>query len=271
MDTNPNKEGWTGTQVSSRTFCLVANNPSPMTFSGTNTWIISEPGHSVCAVVDPGPESAVHLERILAACKRSGVTIGAILITHEHIDHDESAPHLSRLTHAPIYSRNKGNLAEGKLRIPGEGPLLHIVSLPGHSSDSVGILVRDDAVLLTGDMLFCPGPTVICAPDGVLADYFESLNRLKSLVVDCGIKRFLPAHGPVIDDPLAQIQRAQAHRRQRLDQIRHALTNGVAADSASVVAAVYADIDPSLRSAALCSVRAQLQYLADTEGLCRGV
>lgn len=259
---------WTGGQISLRTGCVVADNPSPMTFTGTNTWIISEPGCSVCAVVDPGPESPAHLENIRAACEGIGCTVGAILITHEHLDHDESAPHLSRITGAAIYSRNEGNLSDGRFAVPGGGPVVHIMSLPGHSGDSVGIGVPADAVMLTGDMIFLQSPTVICAPDGVLADYLDSLYRLQRAVVECGIERLLPGHGPVIDDPISQIDFAVAHRGKRLAQIRRVLAEGVAADLDSIVAAVYADINPDLRSAAQLNVQSQLRYLIDSGDPC---
>lgn len=263
MNALPKNSSWIGGRVSDRSICVLADNSSPMTLTGTNTWIISEPGCSFCAVVDPGPESSAHLEKIVVTCKNLGLTIGTILITHEHSDHDEAAPHLSRLTGASTHSRKKGNLVEGPFTVPVDGPQMHIVSLPGHSSDSVGIVVPAGGIMLTGDMIFRQSSTVICAPDGVLADYLESLQRLRSVVGQQGVTRLLPGHGPTIDNPLECIDLAIAHRLARLDQVRRALVSGVAADSASVVAAVYADVDPCLRSAAQWSVQAQLKYLHD--------
>ncbi|MEG0682763.1 MAG: MBL fold metallo-hydrolase [Raoultibacter sp.] len=257
---------WKGGSISDRTTCLVADNPSPMTFTGTNTWIVAEPGSGACVVVDPGPDSSRHLENIVVTCKNRKLSIAAILITHEHSDHNEVAGRLSKLSGAPIHSQNSGNLPDGALVVPETGLALSIVSLPGHSSDSVGIEVSGDKVLLTGDVIFKQSSTVICAPDGVLADYLQTLQRLKEYVTQRAIGRLLSAHGPTIDDPLACIDRAIAHRYDRLRQVQTALAAGVSPDAASVVAAVYADVDPHLRSAAQWSVQAQLKYLADTHG-----
>ncbi|MEG0477633.1 MAG: MBL fold metallo-hydrolase, partial [Raoultibacter sp.] len=88
---------WKGGSISERATCLVADNPSAMTFTGTNTWIVAEPGSGACLVVDPGPDSSRHLENIVVTCKNRKLAIAAILITHEHSDHNEVAGKLSRL------------------------------------------------------------------------------------------------------------------------------------------------------------------------------
>lgn len=94
---------WNGGRMSSRVLCLRANNPSPMTHVGTNTWIVAEPGANVCVVIDPAP-AGEQVRRILAACKREGLRIGAIVATHDHPDHIEGIPELAAATGAPVYA-----------------------------------------------------------------------------------------------------------------------------------------------------------------------
>jgi glyoxylase-like metal-dependent hydrolase (beta-lactamase superfamily II) len=133
------------------------------------------------------------------------------------------------------------------------------VLTPGHSSDSVCLLLRADRALLTGDTILGRGTTVVAYPDGRLADYLDSLERLRDLAAQ-DIDVLLPGHGPVLDEPLVVVDYYLRHRRERLEQVRAALADG-ATDAKDVVRRVYADVDPVLWSAAERSVRAQLEYL----------
>jgi glyoxylase-like metal-dependent hydrolase (beta-lactamase superfamily II) len=135
------------------------------------------------------------------------------------------------------------------------------VLTPGHSSDSVCFLLRADRALLTGDTVLGRGTTVVAHPDGRLHDYLESIQRLRDLA-DSEIDVLLPGHGPVLDRPVEVLDYYLSHRRERLEQVRDAVAAG-ATDAADVVRRVYADVDPSLWSAAELSVRAQLDYLQD--------
>ena len=94
---------WCGGRVSARVQCLRANNPSPMTYVGTNSWIVAEPGAEKCVVIDPAP-AGEQVQRILTACVEAGLRIGAIVATHDHPDHIEGIPELVAATGAPVYA-----------------------------------------------------------------------------------------------------------------------------------------------------------------------
>ena len=100
-DTTP----WAGGKVTKRSWCVLGNNASPMTYTGTNTWILHEPGSQHALVVDPAPAGA-HIKRIQQVCADLGVSIAAILLTHTHFDHTEGAADLALATGAPIFAHN---------------------------------------------------------------------------------------------------------------------------------------------------------------------
>ena len=146
----------------------------------------------------------------------------------------------------------------------------HVVATPGHTADSLCFLVPADRAVLTGDTVLGRGTTVVAHPDGELGAYLASLDRLHALCAEQGITSVWPGHGPVIDDALGALDFYLAHRRERLEQVRHALARlqaGGVADVVTlprqVVEIVYADVDPVLWGAAELSVRAQLAYLAE--------
>ena len=248
-----------------RAICVLAPNPSPLTLDGTNTWIVAEPGSVAVAVIDPGPLHEGHLRRVLAEATAGDRRVAMILLTHGHLDHSEGAARFAAMTGAPVRAADPAHrlgsegLSEGDAITAG-GCDLRVVSTPGHSGDSVSLLLPADDVLLTGDTVLGAGTTVI-ATDGNLGDYLRTLDRLRQLVDAAGIRLLLPGHGPVVPDPAATLDFYIAHRAERLDQIRAALAQG-AKTPAEVVAVVYADVDRSLWPAAEWSVRAQLDYLA---------
>ena len=131
-----------------------------------------------------------------------------------------------------------------------------MVATPGHSADSVSLLLTADSALLTGDTVLGRGTTVI-ARDGGLGDYLRTLDELRSLAGSAGLRVLLPGHGPLLSDPAGVLDYYIAHRQERLDQIRAALAAG-ARTPAEIVDMVYADTDPAVRGAAMRSVRAQL-------------
>jgi glyoxylase-like metal-dependent hydrolase (beta-lactamase superfamily II) len=133
------------------------------------------------------------------------------------------------------------------------------VATPGHTADSLSLLLTADGALLTGDTVLGRGTTVI-AEDGSLGDYLRTLDELRSLADDVGLRVLLPGHGPLLRDPAGVLDYYIAHRRERLGQVRAALASG-ARTPGEVVAIVYADVDRVLWPAAELSVRAQLDYL----------
>ncbi len=238
-----------------------ADNPNMMTLDGTNTWILRGPGSDTSVVVDPGPLDEDHLAAVVEVA--GGVEL--VLYTHHHFDHTECIDRFAELTGAPAraigadFCRNADPLADGEL-LDVAGLALEIAAVPGHTTDSLAILVTDDGSLLTGDTVLGRGTTVIAWPDGVLGPYLDSLARIRELVLEGAATRFLPGHGPVVEDPLPVIDYYLEHRAERLDQVRAAMASG-ATTAEQVVEVVYADVEKHLWPAAELSVRAQLDYL----------
>jgi glyoxylase-like metal-dependent hydrolase (beta-lactamase superfamily II) len=249
-----------------RARCVLAPNPSPMTLDGTNTWVIAEPGSSSAIVVDPGPQDEGHLRRVLEVAREGDRTVALIVLTHGHDDHSAGAAEFAALTGAPVRALDPAHrlggegLASGDVLTAG-GCELRVVGSPGHSADSVSLLLAADRALLTGDTVLGRGTTVI-GPDGALGDYLRTLDELRSLAEGAGLRTLLPGHGPVLADPAGVLDYYIAHRQERLEQIRAALAAG-ASTPADIVAVVYGDTDPAVRGAAEWSVRAQLDYLKD--------
>ncbi len=246
--------------TSQLTRVLTAPNPGPLTLDGTNSYLIGTGDRVV--VVDPGPLAPSHLAALASA------SVELILITHRHSDHTAGSAELHRLTGAPVraldpdFCHGAPPLVDGEI-VQAGGTSIHILATPGHTSDSACFHLPDDGSVLTGDTILGRGTTVIIPPDGSIADYLASLERLREI----GAATVLPAHGPVLPDLAATCTAYLDHRLQRLDSIRAALdTLGPDASVQAVTDAVYTDIDGSVRFAAEQSVDAQLRYLRGLNG-----
>ncbi|GII63078.1 MBL fold metallo-hydrolase [Sphaerisporangium krabiense] len=241
---------------------VLAPNASPMTLDGTNTWVIGEPDAPSALVVDPGPDDERHLRRV--ADHLGDRRVAAILLTHGHEDHSGGAARFARMAGAPVRALDPRHvlgdegLSDGDV-VTGGGVELRVVGTPGHSFDSLCFWLPADEAMLTGDTILGRGTTVI-APDGDLADYLRSLDRLRAGAEVTAAKALLPGHGPVLPEPIAALDAYIAHRRERLEQVARARRDG-AATPAEIVAIVYAGLEEGLRPAAEMSVRAQLAYL----------
>jgi glyoxylase-like metal-dependent hydrolase (beta-lactamase superfamily II) len=191
------------------------------------------------------------------------------VLTHGHPDHAEGARRFHELTGAPVVARDPAlcidadPLGDDTAREVSGLEWLTVLT-PGHSSDSVCLLLRADRALLTGDTVLGRGTTVVAHPDGRLGAYLDSLNRLRDLA-DGEVDVILPGHGPVLDAPLAVLEYYLSHRAERLEQVRTAMAAGVT-EPAAIVRTVYADVDPVLWPAAESSVRAQVDYLTEHSG-----
>jgi glyoxylase-like metal-dependent hydrolase (beta-lactamase superfamily II) len=247
-----------------RATCVLAPNPSPMTLDGTNTWVIAEPGSTAVIVVDPGPDDEGHLRRVLDAARAGDRRVAQIVLTHGHPDHAAGAARFAELAAAPVgaldpaHRLGSDGFTAGAV-LTAAGCELRVVATPGHTADSLSLLLPADGGLLTGDTVLGRGTTVI-AEDGSLGAYLRTLDELRALADDAGLRVLLPGHGPLLADPAGVIDYYIAHRRERLDQVRAALAAG-ARTPAEVVAIVYTDVDRAVWPAAELSVRAQLDYL----------
>ncbi|NDO89490.1 MBL fold metallo-hydrolase [Cellulosimicrobium composti] len=255
---------------------LRADNPGPMTLDGTRSYVLRAPGSASCVVVDPGPDDAAHLDALAAAGP-----VELVLVTHRHADHTAGSPRLRARTGAPVRAADPDHCHGGAPLRGGEtiraaGLRIDVLATPGHTADSVCLVLPDDdpgGTVLTGDTVLGTGTTVIAEPDGSLGDYLASLDALEAVATRAvpGPATGLPGHGPVVDDLGQRVRAYRAHRHERLAQVRAALA-GLGLDPAApdavdrVVAHVYADVDPSVRGAARQSVTAQLAHLAATDG-----
>lgn len=241
---------------------ILAPNPGPMSLEGTNSYILRAPGSPGAVVVDPGPLDEPHLQALAAAGP-----VELILITHRHADHTAGSARLHQLSGAPVraadpaHCHGSGAALQGGEVISAAGLEVSVVATPGHTSDSVCFHLPGDGPhgsVLSGDTILGRGTTVLDYPDGKLADYLASLDRLEEV----GPAVVLPAHGPVLPSLVDIVRAYRSHRLERLAQIR-AVLDGLGRDAAvgEVTDAVYSDVDRSVRRAAETSVAAQLDYL----------
>lgn len=236
---------------------LLADNPGLLTLEGTNTWVLRGPGSDELVVVDPGPEDDEHIERVAAAGR-----ISLVLISHRHGDHTDGIDKLVERTGATVRSAGSGflrglggELVDGEV-IDAAGLKIKVMATPGHTADSLSFVLED--AVLTADTVLGRGTTVIDKEDGSLADYLESLRRLRGL----GPRTVLPGHGPDLPNLEAVAAGYLMHRHERLEQVRAALRQlGEDASARQVVEHVYVDVDENLWDAAEWSVQAQLAYL----------
>ncbi|MBO0841549.1 MAG: MBL fold metallo-hydrolase [Nocardioides sp.] len=260
-------ETWNGGSFGRHAECVLAGNPGIMTLDGTNTWILRENDFGRSVVVDPGPLDDNHLH---AVADIAG-DVQAVLLTHGHLDHSEGARAFAERVGCgvraldPAQRLGSEGLGDGDVVAVGDLEV-HVVSTPGHTSDSLSFWLPADEAVLTGDTVLGRGTTVVAHPDGQLGAYLDSLDRLHALASEHGVGAVWPGHGPVIDNALGALEYYIAHRRERLEQVEAAVaslaTAPADADPRAVVEIVYADVDRVLWGAAELSVRAQLAYLA---------
>ena len=237
---------------------IVAPNPGPMTYYGTNTYLIE--GADGFTVLDPGPESEAHLQAVLAA---TGGRVARILLSHTHRDHLDGLPALRATTDAPAYGFHQSAapdfVADHPLRdgdSVGEWTALHT---PGHAADHL-CFARADGVVFTADHVMSWSTSIVSPPNGNMADYLASLRRLYAR----DDRLYLPGHGPRIPEPRRFVRALIDHRIMRENAILSAL-RGEGRTSRELVGALYANVASHLHGAAERSVIAHLQKL-EAEG-----
>jgi glyoxylase-like metal-dependent hydrolase (beta-lactamase superfamily II) len=248
---------------------IVARNPSPFAFRGTGTYVV---GNGDVAVIDPGPDLVEHVEALLAGL--SGERVTDILITHTHRDHSPAAQALKNATGAPTYGfgphaggkRGDAAVEEGGDwdfvpdvtvkdgdQIAGNGWRFEAVHTPGHTSNHLCFALPDSGVLFSGDHVMGWSTSVVAPPDGDMAAYLASLDKL----LNRPDAVYWPTHGPAITEPQQHVRAFIAHRREREAGILDCLRAG-AGEINAVVERLYVGLQPGLRRAAGRSVHAHL-------------
>jgi len=255
---------------------ITAPNPGPFTFHGTNTYLI---GEEEVTVVDPGPDDPAHLEAILRSL--GGASAAHILVSHTHRDHSAGAAALQARTGAPVLAagphrparpprpdetarldasadlafRPDVAIGDGDV-VGGPGHALEAVATPGHTGNHLCFALRGTDLLFSGDHVMGWATTVVAPPDGAMADYMASLERLLARPE----QRYLPAHGGPIADGPAYTEALRAHRQRRERAILDRLAAGDRYIPA-MLGPVYGELDPRLAGAAALSVLAHLEDL----------
>lgn len=239
---------------------LTAPNPGVMTGPGTNTYLV---GHDEVVVVDPGPNDPSHLDAIAAAGDHRVV---AIVVTHTHPDHAPGAAPLRELLggHVPVLGFEGGRddfdpdaeIRDGQT-VRAAGVSLLAVHTPGHASNHLCYLLEEERLLFSGDHVMDGSTVVISPPDGDMATYLASLERVRSL----GVAAIAPGHGRVITDPAARLDEYVAHRLAREATVLAALQEAGPASVEQLVPLAYRDVDESRHPIAQFSLWAHLRKL----------
>jgi glyoxylase-like metal-dependent hydrolase (beta-lactamase superfamily II) len=245
---------------------LLAHNPSAFTYFGTQSYLV---GRRELAVVDPGPDLPEHLDALADAIGARRVV--AIMCTHTHRDHSPAAAPLAERTGAPIIgcaplaletvgpradASFDGDYAPARVLADGEaievdGRSVTAVATPGHTSNHLCFAYGD--ALFTGDHVMGWSTTVVFPPDGDMAAYMASLDKLRQR----DDRVYYPAHGPAVTNPQQYVRHLAGHRMQREKQILSIVREAPRAIP-EIVARAYPALDPRLVTAAGGSVHAHL-------------
>ncbi|RAZ92890.1 MBL fold metallo-hydrolase [Mesorhizobium hawassense] len=253
---------------------ITARNPSPFTFHGTNSYLV---GRDTLAVIDPGPEDDAHLETLLAAI--GGRPVSHIFVSHTHRDHSPLAARLKQRTGAPTLAegphRSARVLRIGEVNpldasadlgfVPdivladdaltqGDGWAIRTVLTPGHTANHAVFALEGAGTLFSADHVMAWSTSIVAPPDGAMADYMSSLDRL--LARDDRL--LLPGHGGPVTAPRRFMRGLKAHRKMRERAILERIRAGDRTIK-EMVAAIYRDTDPRLHGAAGLSVLAHLE------------
>ena len=260
---------------------VLAPNPSPYTYTGTQTYVVGEANGPDCAVIDPGPNEGAHVDAIVAAIGPRKVT--AIMCTHTHRDHSPAAKPLAAKTGAPIVgcaplvlkvdgprsdeafdpTYEPDRVLEDGEQMCGTGWTLTAVATPGHTSNHLCFALEESSALFTGDHVMGWSTSVVIPPDGDMGDYMASLEKLMAREDTV----YHSAHGAAITKPKQLVRGMIGHRRQRENQILR-LMGERARPISEFIPDMYKGLDERLIGAAEMSVTAHLLDL-EKRGLAR--
>ncbi|WP_256749437.1 MBL fold metallo-hydrolase [Mesorhizobium sp. Mes31] len=255
---------------------ITARNPSPFTFHGTNSYIV---GRDTLAVIDPGPDDETHLRTLLDVI--AGRPVSHIFISHTHRDHSPLAARLKERTgaivlaegpHRPARPLHIGetnvldasadtafapdiSLPDGRL-VDGDGWSIRTVLTPGHTVNHAAFALEGTGILFSADHVMAWATSIVAPPDGAMADYMASLDRL----IERGDRLLFPGHGGPVTAPRSFMRGLRTHRKMRERAILERVRAGDRT-IADMVKAIYRDTDPRLHGAAGLSVLAHLEDL----------
>ena len=243
---------------------IIAPNPGVFTGGGTNTYLV---GREDLTLIDPGPNIKEHIDEIIRVGENK---IKRILVTHTHTDHSPAALPISKVLKVPMYGRlvDGESSWEDETFIPDvilndadiiktDEYTLEVIHTPGHASNHLCFLIKELNCLITGDHIMEGSTVVIGPPDGNMADYLESLNKLFKYKIDC----LAPGHGNFMYEPKKVIESIIRHRLSREAKVLRRLEDVGDIDLESLTAIVYDDVPEQLHPIAKFSLEAHLLKL----------
>ncbi|UDL91649.1 MBL fold metallo-hydrolase [Mesorhizobium sp. PAMC28654] len=255
---------------------VTAPNPGPFTFHGTNSYIV---GQDTLAVIDPGPDDDAHFRTLLAII--AGRPVSHIFVSHTHRDHSPLAARLKEHTGAVVLAEGPHRparplligevnpldasadtdfvpdvaLPDGRI-VDGDGWSLRTVLTPGHTANHAAFALEGTGILFSADHVMAWATSIVAPPDGAMADYMASLDRL----IERDDRLLLPGHGGLVTAPRSFMRGLKTHRKMRERAILERIRGGDRTIK-DMVKAIYRDTDPLLHGAAGLSVLAHLEDL----------
>jgi len=278
FDTKHNPTVGKAEQLEDDLVVITADNASPMTFTGTRSYIL---GTDNLIVIDPGPDSTQHFNAITKYIGERKLT--DIILTHSHVDHSPLSRRLKNETGASIIGFGSADEARtsfmkrlsSSLDLGGEEGIdrdlvldkkvhdkqllkinnysIEVVHTPGHLSNHICLSIKEKKALFSGDHVMGWATTLISPPDGDLGSFMRSLDKLS----ERDEQIYYPGHGKPLREPRKMVLAQIAHRRDREKQILSSIAQ-ISRTPAEIVDHVYIDLNPMLKPAAVRNVLAHL-------------